>query len=268
MRSPFHRVLGVFSWTVLILITLPTLIIIPISFSSVSYYVLPPPGLTLRWYENFFLSPEWLGALVRSGYIGISTTIISMVLGTLAAMALSRGSFRGKIIVQAILLSPLIVPAIIVAIGLYFWLVRLNMGGSALAIILGHTVVATPFVIAILTPALEGLDPGLGRAARSLGASPIMAFRRITLPLLLPAFASAAFVAFLQSLDELIIATFLTGPGEWTLPIQMVRGIRFETNPTIAAVSVLLMSISVLAIVLPAMLRRRAAGLSTRDALS
>jgi len=168
------------------------------------------------------------------------------VLGTLAALGLAQASFRGKSLVYAAILSPLMVPTIIIAIALYFSLAPLGLVGSPIAIALGHVALGTPYVTIVVAAALERFDPMLERAALSLGAHPLTAFRRVTLPSIRPALLAASFLAFLASFDELIIALFLSGPEMRTLPVQMWRGVRLESDPTIAAVSTLLIAASAL----------------------
>jgi putative spermidine/putrescine transport system permease protein len=170
--------------------------------------------------------------------------LIALVLGTLAAVGLARTSFRGKDVLYAAILSPLIVPTIIIAIGLYFWLVPWHIAGSPVAIVVGHVVLGTPYVIVVVGAALERFDPVWERAALGLGATPAQLMWHVILPIIRPALLSAALLAYLASFDELIIALFLSGPQTLTLPIQMWRGIRFESDPTIAAVSTLLIVVS------------------------
>jgi putative spermidine/putrescine transport system permease protein len=258
-----RSLLAVFSWAVMAFLALPSMIVIPLSFSSVSYYVFPPPALSLRWYQDFLGSSDWRYALTLSVVIGLVSMVLAMALGTLAAIALARSSFRGKTILYPALLSPLIVPTILIAISLYLWLVRFHIVGSPLAIALGHVVVATPFVVVVVTAALEGLDPNYARAALSLGAHPLVAFVRVTAPIIRPALLSAAFLAFLASFDELLIAYFLSGPDVWTLPIQMFRGLRVSgPSPTIAAVSSLLIVVALLALAIQSANPARRSGIA------
>lgn len=250
--------LAAFSWAVLGFLALPVLIVIPLSFSSVRFFVFPPPGWSLRWYVNFFTSREWLGALSMSLALGVLSMLIALGLGTPAALGLARTAFRGKSIVYATVLSPLMVPGIILAIGLYFWLAPIRLIGTPWAIVLGHVVLGVPYVIVVVTAALERFDPSLERAAQSLGANPLRTFLLVTLPIIQPAILSAAFLAFLASFDELIVALFVSGSHTITLPIQMWRGIQFENDPTIAAVSTLFFLVSVLGLAAVQLTRRRA----------
>ena len=238
--------LGLVSWLVLGFLALPVLVVVPLSLSSVRYYIFPPPGWSTRWYTNFFASQEWHAAIAVSLGVGVMSTAAALVLGTLAALGLAQASFRGKSLVYAAILSPLMVPTIIIAIALYFSLAPLGLVGSPIAIALGHVALGTPYVAIVVAAALERFDPMLERAALSLGAHPLTAFRRVTLPIIRPALLAASFLAFLASFDELIIALFLSGPEMRTLPVQMWRGIRLESDPTIAAVSTLLIGASAL----------------------
>jgi putative spermidine/putrescine transport system permease protein len=240
--------LGLFTWTVLGFLALPILIVVPLSFTSVRFFVFPPPGWSFQWYENFFSSREWIGALGTSLILGTASMIGATALGTLGAVGLARAAFRGKGVIMAVLLSPLMIPTIVFAIALYFWFAPLRLIGSPVAIVLGHVVLGVPYVIVVVSAALERFDPTLERAGLSLGAPPLTTFRRVTFPLIRPAMLSGAFLAFLASFDELIVALFMSGPHTVTLPIQMWRGIRFESDPTIAAVSTLFVLISILAL--------------------
>jgi putative spermidine/putrescine transport system permease protein len=238
------------SWLVLAFLALPVLIVVPLSLSSVRFFRFPPPGWSLQWYVNFFTSREWLGALSTSFAVGLASMTLAMTLGTLAALVLARTAFRGKGLLMAAILSPLMLPTVIIGIALYFWLAPLRLVGTPAAVVLGHTVLGIPFVTLIVSAALERFDPNLERAALSLGAPPLRAFWYVTFPIIRPALLSAAFLAFLASFDELIVALFLSGPYTITLPIQMWRGIRFESDPTIAAVSTLFLFVSMLALLI------------------
>jgi putative spermidine/putrescine transport system permease protein len=238
---------ALFSWTVLAFLALPALIVVPLSFSSVRYFAFPPPGWSLRWYVDFASSSDWRNSLTLSVGVGLAVMSLALALGIPASVALARSAFRGKTALYAVLLSPLIMPTIMIAIALYLWLVRFGVVGSPVAIILGHVIIATPFVVVVLTAALEGLDPNYVRAALSLGAHPIVAFRRVTVPMIRPAVLSAAFLAFLASFDELLIAYFLSGPDVRTLPVQMFRGLRVSgPSPTVAAVSTVLILVAMI----------------------
>ena len=241
--------LATFAWVILAFLATPALVVLPLSLSSVRFFTFPPPGWSTRWYVNFLTAPDWQAAMLTSLGVGIASTIISLILGTLAAMALVRTSFRGRNLLYAVLLSPLIMPTIILAIGLYFTFAPLGLLGSPIVVVIGHVILASPFVIVTMMTALERFDTSLERAALSLGAHPLMAFWRVTFPVIKPSFFAAAFLAFLASFDDLLIALFLGGTRMRTIQLQMWQGIRFESDPTVAAASSFLMVLSLLVFV-------------------
>jgi putative spermidine/putrescine transport system permease protein len=242
---------------VLFYLILPILVVVPLSFSSASYLSFPPPGFSLRWYRNFFTRPDWLSSAWLSLWVGLAVTVLATTLGTPAAVALVRGRFVGKGLVNAFILSPLIVPGIIVAIGIYFFYARLGIVGSPIALVLAHTCLAVPFVVINVSATLYGFDEALEYAAMSLGASRWGAFRQVTLPLIGPGVVAGALFAFVTSFDELIVALFVSGTTAVTLPRRMWEGIRFEIDPTIAAVSTILIAFTGAVLLSAELLRRR-----------
>lgn len=248
-------------WTVAILVlaflVLPILVIVPLSFSSSTFLAFPLPGLSLRWYQELFASEVWRRSIQNSLIVGVGATLISTVLGTMAALGLSRARFTGKSVLMAILISPMIVPLVIVAAGTYFFYVPLGLTGSLLGLTLAHTALAAPFVVITVTATLQGFDQTLVRAAGSLGASPTRAFFAITLPLIAPGVVSGALFAFVTSFDEVVVAVFLTGPSQRTLPRQMFDGIRENISPVITAAATLLIMLSIVLMTTMELLRRR-----------
>ncbi len=235
-----QRAIATLSWTVLALLALPVFVVLPLSFSSVRYFAFPPPGWSGQWYANLLASRDWHEALVTSGGIGAAATLGAMLLGMPAAVALVRYRFPGREWLYAVLLSPLIMPTIIFAIGMYFTAAPLGMLGHPAVIALAHVVLGVPYVIVTMVAALERFDTSLERAAQSLGAGPILTFWLVTLPVIRPSVFAAVFLAFLASFDDLIIGLFLGGSTTRTIQIQMWQGIRFESDPTIAAMSSIL----------------------------
>ena len=235
----------------------PVVIIVVISFSSADYLRFPPPGFSLRWYERFFAGREWRAAIWVSLQVAALTTVLATAAGTLAALGLVRSRWRGKGVVYAVLLSPLIVPTIITAIALYFFFAGLNLQGSVLAMALGHTVLSVPVVVIIVAASLQGFDGRLEQAALSLGASRFLAWRRVTLPLIAPAMTSAALFAFLGSFDDLLIPLFLARIGSETLTVRIWNSLHLEVDPTIAAVSALLIAVAAAVVGASALLRGR-----------
>jgi putative spermidine/putrescine transport system permease protein len=252
------RLLWLVSILVLAFLVLPILVIIPISFSAGSFLTLPVPGFSLRWYEAVLASEPWQRAAWNSLVVAVGTTLLATGLGTLAALGLARASFPGKSLLLAVLISPMIVPVVIVATGAYFFYAPLGLSGSLLGLTLAHTTLATPFVLIAVSSTLAGFDPNLARAGASLGAAPARVFRDIVLPLIAPGVASGALFAFVTSFDEVVVALFLTGPAERTLPRQMFDGIRENISPMITAVATLLVILSVVLMLLMETMRRRA----------
>ena len=251
---------------VLFYLVFPILIVIPLSFSSASYLSFPPPGLSLRWYENFFDRSDWVSAARLSIWVGLTVMVSATALGTPAAMGLVRGSFPGKKALNAFILSPLIAPTIIVAIGIYFFYALIGVVGNPLALILAHTALAVPFVVINVSATLQGFDERLEFAALSLGATPWRAFWQVTLPIIRPGVLAGAVFAFISSFDELIVALFVSGTGAVTLPRKMWQSIRFEIDPTIAAVSTLLMVTTTALFIGAELLRQRSERLRTQVA--
>ena len=250
---------GLWAITVLVLgfLILPILVIVPLSFSSGSFLNFPLPGLSLRWYQELLGSERWLSSLRNSVVVACAATLLATVLGTLAALGLQRARFPGRSLLLALVISPMVVPLVIVAVGVYFFYAPLGLTGSLIGLTLAHTALAVPFVVITVSATLQGFDATLSRAAASLGADPATAFFRVTLPIILPGVVSGALFAFVTSFDEVVVALFLTGPQERTLPRQMFDGIRENISPVIAAAATLLIALSVLLMTVMEALRRR-----------
>jgi len=251
--------LAVLTGAVLVFLVAPILTIVPLSFSSGSFFYYPLPGFSLRWYEDFFTSSFWLNSLKNSLIVGVSATILATVLGTLAALGIWRARFPAQALVLAILISPMVVPVVIVAVGAYFAFAPLGLTDGYLGLILAHATLGVPFVVITVLATLSGFDRTLIRAAESLGASQITTFRRVTLPLILPGVASGAVFAFAASFDEVVVALLMAGPGQRTLPRQMFAGINDNISLTIAAAATMLIAISLLLMIAVSWLQRRSA---------
>jgi len=257
--------------TVLALLFLlaPVVIVIVISFSADSYLQFPPSGFSVRWYANFFVGdPTWVHAARKSFVVATSTAIIATVLGTLVAIPLARGGLRGHSMIEALLLSPLIISPMITAVALYGFFAGVGLIKSIFALILGHSILALPYAVMNVSVSAKALDPRLEQAAMGLGARPVYVFRRVTIPLLAPGIIAGAFFAFLASFDEVVIALFLSGLDP-TLQKRMWDDIRLEINPTVAAASTVLVAVSLVAfsaaILLQRFLARRIAVSAARD---
>lgn len=242
---------------VLLFLILPILVIVPLSFNASSFLSYPLSGFSLRWYQTFFHSQEWLGALGNSLLIAPLATLLATVLGVLASMGLVRGEFRGKGLVMAIIISPMVAPVVIIAVGMFFFFARLSLLNSYLGLVLAHTLLGVPFVVITVVAVLKSYDTNLSRAAASLGASPLLTFRKITLPLIAPGVFSGALFAFAASFDEVVVTLFLASPSQRTLPIQMFAGIRENLDPTIAAAATLMIAASLVLLIVMEILRRR-----------
>ena len=242
---------------VLAFLILPILIIVPLSFSSGTFLTFPLPGLSLRWYEEFFTSAPWQLSLRNSLIVASATTALATFLGTLAALGLTRARLPGQSLLMGLIVSPMVVPLVIVAVGVYFAYAPFGLTSSLLGLTLAHTALAAPFVVITVSATLQGFDPNQARAGASLGASPVVVFRRIILPLILPGVISGALFAFVTSFDEVVVALFVTGPAERTLPRQMFNGIRENISPVIAAAASFVILVSAFLLTVLEILRRR-----------
>ncbi|MHC6526842.1 ABC transporter permease [Vibrio proteolyticus] len=253
-----------FCAAVLLFLIAPILIIVPLSFNATPYFTftegmlnLDPDAYSLRWYQAMLTSEQWLLALKNSTFIALAATLIATVLGTLAAMGLANSRLPLRNTIMALLISPMIVPLIISAAAMYFFYTRLGISQTFVGIILAHAALGTPFVVITVTATLSGFDHTLVKAGYSLGAGPVYTFRHVTLPLIRPGMISGALFSFGTSFDEVVVALFLTGAEQKTVPRQMWSGIREQISPTILAVASMLILMSVLLLVTLELLRRR-----------
>jgi putative spermidine/putrescine transport system permease protein len=242
---------------VLVFLIAPILAVIPLSFSSNSILSYPLPGLSLRWYESVLTSPKWYVAFANSLIIGVAATVVSVVLGTLASFGLARRKGWVASAVRVLILSPMIVPIVLVAVALYLFLAPLRLTNTMAGMILAHIVVAVPFVVIPVLTAIEQLDDNLGRAAAACGARPLTAFWRVTLPSISSAMASGALFAFAASFDDVVIALFVAGPDQRTLPREMYSGLRETISPELTAVATIMMVFSTMLFLLMQTLQRR-----------
>ena len=266
VTSPYSADLGyrvrvwslrVFCALVLLFLVAPILAIMPLSFSSGTLLTYPLPGLSLRWYEEVATSTRWLPSLRNSLIVGVSATVAATTLGTLAALGLNRARLPLKPLIMGVVLSPMIVPTVITAVGVYFFFAPLGLTNSFPGLILAHTALAVPFVVITVSATLQGFDMNLARAGAILGASPVTVFFRVTLPLILPGVASGMVFAFATSFDEVVVALLLAGPEQHTLPREMFTGVREQINPSITALASVLIVVSVALLVAMEGLRRR-----------
>jgi putative spermidine/putrescine transport system permease protein len=242
----------------------PIIIIIPLSFNAQDFFTftpemlrLDPAGFSLKHYHDFFTNPDWQLPLWNSLAIAPVATLIAVSLGTLAAIGLSQSHVPFKGAIMAILISPMIVPLIISAAGMYFFYSRVGLQGTYWGVVLAHTALGIPFVIITVTATLVGFDRSLTRAAASLGADPVRTFFKVQMPLIMPGVVAGALFAFITSFDEVVVVLFLGAPGDKTLPWQMFTGLREQISPTILAAATVLVAISVLLLITLEILRRR-----------
>jgi putative spermidine/putrescine transport system permease protein len=240
-------------------LALPAFFIVPVSFTTEAFIEWPPRGFTLRWYGIYLGSRQWIGATVRSLGIGVATAALAMLLGTPAAFVLARQTLRGRTAALAFILSPLIIPRMIIAVALFYLYARIGLVGSPLGLVLGHTVLAVPYVVVTVMAVLKTYDERLDQAAGSLGANRLRTLRHVTFPLIRAGLVAAFLFAFITSFDELTIALFVTGGLATTLPKQMWDEALFKVTPTLAAVSAILLVFVTATIVLAEYLRQRAA---------
>jgi putative spermidine/putrescine transport system permease protein len=234
-----------FCIAVLSFLVLPILAVIPLSFNAEPFFTYPMPGLSLQWYREFVESTVWQLALRNSLIVAFSATVLSSVLGTLAALGLARRDCPARASIMAVLISPMIIPMVVSAVGIYYCFARIGLLNTLTGLVLAHTALGAPFVVVTVAATLSGFDQNLMRAAASLGANPITAFFRVMLPLIAPGVASGALFAFGTSFDEVVVALFISGSEQRTLPRQMWSGVRESLSPTITAVATLLIVASI-----------------------
>ena len=268
---------------IFIFLITPILIIVPLSFNAQPYFSftqgmmsLDPDAYSLRWYRDIFsngmanpnaegvawladmwANAQWVRAMKNSFIIGIAATLIATSLGTLAAIGLSRAEMPYRGAIMSILISPMIVPLVITAAGMFYFYSQVKLSQTYLGVILAHAALGTPFVIITVTATLVGFDNSLVRAAASLGANPVRTFFKVQMPLIIPGVISGGLFAFITSFDEVVAVLFLSGPEQRTIPRQMWSGIREQISPTILAVATILVIISIGLLTAMELLRRR-----------
>ncbi|HMK78567.1 MAG TPA: ABC transporter permease [Xanthobacteraceae bacterium] len=237
-------------------LVLPTLIVIPMSFSASQYLEFPPREWSLRWYQSYFGSAAWMQATATSVKAGLLTAVVATALGTLAAYGLFVSRLRAAGAVMALLLTPIIVPIILVGIGVFYAYVRIRLVNTLAGLVLAHSMLAVPLVVMVVTSALKSYDMNQEMVARSLGASRPRAFLLVTLPQIKLAVATSAVLAFLTSFDEVVVAIFVSGGDNATLTRNMFNALRDQIDPTIAAISTVMIVLSSALILLAQLLGR------------
>ncbi len=253
-----------FCVAVVVFLILPMLVVVPLSFNAAPHFTftegmlrLDPDAYSLRWYRAVLEDDSWLQAVRNSLTIGLAATAIATVLGTLAALGLASPHMPGRGVVTSLLISPLITPIIISAVGMSFFFGDIGLAQTHAGLIFAHAALCTPFVIITVTATLSNYNHNLNRAAASLGAHPVTAFFHVQLPLIAPGVISGALFAFVISLDEVIVVTFLGGLDQRTIPRQMWSGVQEHLNPEILAVATLLALFAALVLTTVEWLRRR-----------
>jgi putative spermidine/putrescine transport system permease protein len=242
----------------------PIVVVMPLSFNAEDFFTftpemlrLDPAGYSLKHYRDFFQTSDWQAAMWNSLKIAPMATLLSVGFGTLAAIGLSSEHVPFRRAIMAILISPMIVPLIISAAGMYFFYSRIGLQGTYLGVVLAHAALGIPFVIITVTATLVGFDRSLTRAAANMGADPVTTFFRVQMPLILPGVISGGLFAFITSFDEVVVVLFVGSAGQKTLPWQMFIGLREQISPTILAVATMLVAISIVLLTVVELLRRR-----------
>lgn len=251
-------ILNAYVYAVLVFILVPIVIILPMAFSKTEYLSFPPQGFTFEWFDRFFSDRLWMGALRFSLEIALATAVVSTVIGTMACYALMRGAGALGSIFQTVLIGPIVVPHVALAVALYLFFEQIGLSGTRVGYVMAHTVLALPFVVFTVSAALSSVDPALEDAAMSCGATRFRAFRLVTLPLILPNVISGALFGFIISFDEPVVAFFLAGIRDKTLPRMMFDDIEQNLTPIIPAIAVLLTGASILVLIGAAILRKLA----------
>ncbi len=241
---------------VMAFLVLPTLIVIPMSFSASDYLEFPPHHLSLRWYAHYLGSPEWIQATLTSLKAGVLTMVVAVPLGTMAAYGLLVSRTRWARLALAMLLTPIVVPVILVAIGVFYVYVKLKLLDTIGGLVLAHSMLALPLVVMVMTSALKSFDLNQEMVARSLGASRLRAFRMVTMPQVQFAVVTSAVLSFLTSFDEVVVAMFISGGPNATLTRAMFDALRDQIDPTIAAISTVMIVLSSLLVVLSQLIGR------------
>ncbi len=245
---------------ILFFLMLPTLVVIPMSLGTANYIEFPPSGLTLRWYVEYLQDPEWVRATLFSLRVALATTLTATLIGTLAAIALVRGELPGKSFIQAMTLSPMVIPHIVIAVALFLVFAPLRLTGNFFGFLIAHTMLAVPYVVLTVSAALQRFDVTLELAALNCGANRVQAFLRVVLPNILPGVAAGGIFAFLTSFDEATVAFFISGIEGKTITRKMFEDIDFNLTPVIAAVSTVLVSASLILMAGVQLLQSRQAG--------
>lgn len=239
MKWP-RLLLGLTCLLVAVWLVAPTLIVVPMSFAGKKSLTFPPTGFSLQWYQNFFTNPQWFDSFVVSVRVAAMVAVLATAIGTMAAIGIERMKGRAGGLIRAVLITPMIVPGVVLAVGIYAVYLDAQLVGTWAGYVLAHTLLAIPFVVIAVGANLAVFDTRLETAAASLGASRLTTFLTVTLPLILPGILSGALFAFVTSFDEVIVSLFITSPQLKTLPVQIFSSMTRDADPTVAAVGSLI----------------------------
>jgi putative spermidine/putrescine transport system permease protein len=257
-RQPRRMLMAALGALTVFYLLAPTLVIVPMSFTEARILSFPPEGFTFQWYERMLTDRQWSTGIVNSLQVAFLTALLTTILGTLAALGINRGRFPGKALVNALTLSPIIVPVVVIAIGMFGLFVQWRLSSSLPGLVLAHTALAMPFVVVNVSTSLQTMDRNLELAAANLGADPRRSFMHITLPIILPGVLAGAIFAFITSWDEVVVAIFMTSARFRTLPTEMWEQVRQAVDPTVAAVSTTLLVVTTVTLLLLLVVRRQA----------
>lgn len=264
MQVLWHYTFRLICGAIFVFLITPIIVVIPLSFNAQNFFTftpemlrLDPAGFSLKHYIDFFTNSDWQNAVWNSVTIAPAATLLSVSFGTLAAIGLSQPHVPFRQVIMAILISPMIVPLIISAAGMYFFYSRIGLQGTYLGVVLAHAALGIPFVIITVTATMVGFDRSLTRAAANMGANPVTTFFRVQMPLILPGVIAGGLFAFITSFDEVVVVLFVGSAGQKTLPWQMYTGLREQISPTILAVATILVALSIVLLTTVELLRRR-----------
>ena len=264
LERTWYYVFRIICGLILFFLIAPIVVLVPLSFNAEPYFTftqgmltLDPDAFSTRWYQDTITNPQWIHSIKNSVIIGFFATIFATFFGTLAAWGLSRPQTPFRVPLMGLLISPMIVPLIITAAGMFFFYSKVGLAQTYPGLILAHTALGIPFVVITVTATLMGFDHDLIRASASLGANPLTTFRKVVMPLITPGVISGALFALMTSFDEIVVVIFLAGFEQRTIPKQMWVGIREQISPTILAVATILITVAVLLLTTVELLRRR-----------
>lgn len=249
-RSSTRPGMAIYLCLAAVFLLLPQLVVVVVSFSTSNFVSFPPPGYSIAWFEKVLASPDFMRPLWNSVVLGFQATLVAAALAVPASIALVRHRFPGARAMQAFLLSPLSLPALILAIGLLFFLSKIGLGNTYAGLLIGHVVIVLPYLVRTIVAVYSACDPRLEEAAYTLGANPLTTAWRVTFPMLRPALFAGGIFAFLISFDEVAVSLLLTNASSVTLPVSILSYLVNNYDPAVAAISVLKMAIVVVALVL------------------